>query len=47
MSAAVSKDDQERERLRRQRTKNWVLLAALVTFVVVIYIVSIVRMGGS
>ena len=32
---------------RRQRTKNWVLLAVLVGFVVVVYLVALVRMGGA
>jgi hypothetical protein len=30
---------------RRQRNKNWAVLAALVAFFVLIYFVSIVRMG--
>ena len=32
---------------KRQRVKNLALLAALAGFVVLIYIVSIVRMGGT
>jgi hypothetical protein len=32
---------------RRQRAKNLTLAAALVAFVVVVYLVSIVRMGGG
>ena len=32
---------------RRQRTKNLTLAAALIAFVVVVYLVSIVRMGGG
>ncbi|MGF1611480.1 MAG: hypothetical protein ACFCUQ_18905 [Kiloniellales bacterium] len=32
---------------RRRRVKNWVLFAALVAFVVVIYFVAIVRMSGG
>lgn len=35
------------ERRRRQRAKNWALVAALVAFVAVIYLVTIVRMGGG
>ena len=31
---------------RRQRAKNLALAAALIAFVVVVYFVSIVRMGG-
>lgn len=30
---------------RRQRAKNWALLAVLVAFIVLVYFVSIVRMG--
>ncbi|WP_282607544.1 hypothetical protein [Pelagibius sp. Alg239-R121] len=30
---------------RRQKAKNWTLLAALVAFIVLVYFVSIVRMG--
>jgi hypothetical protein len=36
----------EDERRRRLRSKNLALLLALVGFVVIIYVVSIVRMGG-
>ena len=32
---------------RRRRTKNLALAGALVAFVVVVYLVSIVRMGGG
>lgn len=32
---------------RRQRGRNWALAAALVFFVVVVYLVSLVRMGGG
>ena len=32
---------------KRQRGKNLALLAALAGFVVLVYIVSLVRMGGS
>jgi hypothetical protein len=35
------------DRRRRQKIKNWALLAALLTFVVVVYFVSIIRMGGG
>ncbi len=38
---------QDELRAKRLRTKNRVLLAALLAFVVLIYFVSIVRMGGS
>ena len=35
------------ERERRRRFKNRVLLAVLVAFVVIVYAVSVVRMGGD
>jgi cytochrome c biogenesis factor len=35
------------ERERRRRFKNRVLLVALLAFVVVVYAVSVVRMGGG
>ena len=35
------------ERERRRRFKNRVLLAVLLAFVVVVYAVSVVRMGGG
>ena len=40
-------DDEQKERLRQQKRKNWAILAVLVTFVVVVYFVSIIRMGGG
>ena len=36
-----------RERHRRQRTRNFALLAVLLSLVVLFYIMSIVRMGGA
>jgi hypothetical protein len=32
---------------RRRRAKNWALFALLLAFVVIVYFVSIVRMGGQ
>ena len=32
---------------RRQRTKNLALMAVLVAFVILVYLVAIVRMGGG
>ena len=32
---------------RRQRVKNWAIGAVLATFVVLVYFVAIVRMGGG
>jgi len=44
MGADASPDER---RAKRLRAKNRVLLVALLAFVVLIYFVSIVRMGGS
>jgi fatty acid desaturase len=35
------------ERRRRQRVKNWALVAVLFALVALIYVVSIVRMSGG
>jgi hypothetical protein len=35
------------ERQRRQRTRNWAILLALAAFVLIVYIVTIVRMQGG
>ena len=47
MSAAVSEPDKAREARRRLRLKNIILALALVAFVVVVYLVSLVRMRGG
>jgi hypothetical protein len=39
--------DFKTERAKRLRQRNWALAAALVAFVVLVYIVSIVKMGGA
>ena len=39
--------DCAQERRRRQRAKNWALVAALFALVALIYAVSIVRMSGG
>jgi hypothetical protein len=44
---APSADRSTDERRRRLKARNWALFAALVGFVVLIYIVAIVRMGGG
>lgn len=44
---AMARREAPSERHRKQRTKNLALLAALIGFVVLIYLVSIVRMGGG
>ena len=43
----MTEPDKSRDARRRLRVKNWILAAALIAFVVVIYFVSLVRMGGS
>ena len=35
------------ERQRRQRARNWAILLALAAFVLIVYIVTIVRMKGG
>jgi hypothetical protein len=35
------------ERQRRQRARNWAILLALAAFVLIVYIVTIVRMQGG
>ncbi|MEM7223124.1 MAG: hypothetical protein AAF495_09115 [Pseudomonadota bacterium] len=41
----MTEPDKSREAGRRLRVKNWLLAGALVAFVVIIYLVSVVRMG--
>ena len=36
----------DEELRRRQRVKNWTLLGVLIGFVVIIYLVTLARMGG-
>ena len=43
---ARDRHDEDQELMRRRRSKNWALAAALVAFVVIVYFVSLVRMGG-
>jgi predicted nucleic acid-binding Zn ribbon protein len=35
------------ERQRRQRARNWAIFLALAAFVLVVYVVTIVRMKGG
>ena len=35
------------QRSRRQRARNWAILLALAAFVLVVYVVTIVRMKGG
>jgi hypothetical protein len=39
--------DRGPEAKRRQRARNWAIFAALLAFVVIVYIVSIVKMSGG
>ena len=43
----MAERDAVEERRRRQRAKNWTMVAVLLAFVVLVYVVSIVRMSGS
>ena len=43
----MAKKDDRSDMHRKQRTKNYALLAALLAFVVLVYFVSIVRMGAN
>ena len=52
MSVAEDRDIQAQERRvaderRKLKTRNWALAAVLAGFVVLVYFVSIVRMGGG
>jgi hypothetical protein len=40
-------DRDAEERRRRQRAKNWTLVAVLLAFAAMVYVVSIVRMSGG
>jgi hypothetical protein len=42
---AMAGDDRPDEEDRRRKHRNWALFAVLLAFVVLIYFVSIVRMG--
>ena len=43
----MSERDAAEERRRRQRAKNWTLVAVLFALVALIYVVTIVRMSGT
>lgn len=45
--SVVAKRAPRSEVHRKQRSKNLALLAALLAFVVLVYLVSVVRMGGG
>ena len=40
-------DREAQEFIRRRRSRNWTLAAVLLAFVVIVYFVSLVRMGAS
>ncbi len=44
---AMAKRGYDSEVHRKQRSKNFAMLIALLGFVIVIYLVSVVRMGGG
>ncbi len=44
---ATAKRSYKREVHRKQRSKNFAMLIALLGFVVLVYLVSIVRIGGG
>ncbi len=43
----MAEEEGREERKRKQRGKNLILLAVLLAFVVLVYFVSIVRMGAN
>jgi fatty acid desaturase len=44
---SASRTPVEDERHRRQRARNWAIFLALAAFVLIVYIVTIVRMKGG
>lgn len=47
MSEAMTEPRNSEELIRRRRWRNYALAGALAAFVVIVYFVSIVRMGGE
>jgi hypothetical protein len=47
MSDVKQQSEIKAERAKRLRQRNWALAAALVLFVALVYVVSIVKMGGA
>lgn len=45
--SAMSEPQSGREFRRKRRARNWAMFAALVAFVVIIYFVAVIRMGGG
>jgi predicted nucleic acid-binding Zn ribbon protein len=44
---ALSGEQQLVERRKRLRQRNWALLAALIGFVVLVYVITIVKLKGA
>ena len=44
---AEHNDGNSENRLRRQRRKNYALMAVLLAWVIIIYLVAILRIGGA
>ena len=42
-----ARDDEQRETGRRQRGRNLAILLALIGFMALIYLITLVRMGGG
>ena len=47
MRPAAEQQERGADLRRRLRTKNLALMAVLVAFVILVYLVSLVRMGGG
>ena len=47
MSPATEQPERGADLRRRLRTKNFVVMGLLIAFVILIYLVSLVRMGGG
>jgi len=45
--SGVQRHDPAPERQKRLRQRNWALLAALVAFVALVYVVTIVKLKGG
>lgn len=43
----MTEDQEKQAAAKRRRAKNWALAALLLGFAVLVYFVSIVRMGGG
>ncbi len=44
---AGSQDNLARERERRQRQRNWALAGAIAAFVAIVYLVTMIKLGGG